>query len=241
MEIKSETRIILCEDREISYILTRKPVKNINLRIKSNGIVSVSSNDNISSKDIDDFIIKKRKYIISALDKFEEKRRLEETYYRKYVSGENYTLLGRSLRLIVEEKNEEGVFEDGVFVYLRVKDKSDFRHKKRIMTNWIREYQKEEFMKICRNIYKKFIKYDIVFPDIKIRYMTSRWGTCHTQKQVITLNSKLIEAPIYCIEYVVLHEFVHFIYPNHSKEFWNFVTMMMPDWKERKKKLEKLI
>lgn len=69
--------------------------------------------------------------------------------------------------------------------------------------------------------------------------MMSQWGACQPQKGAITLNSRLIEKPRNCIEYVVLHEFVHFIYPNHSRQFWNFVTMMMPDWKERKKELEK--
>ncbi|OYP38116.1 metal-dependent hydrolase [Lachnotalea glycerini] len=55
----------------------------------------------------------------------------------------------------------------------------------------------------------------------------------------MSLNSKLIEAPRNCIEYVVLHEFTHFIHPNHSKKFYDFVAMLMPDWKERKMELEK--
>ena len=241
MKVISEMRKILCEDRELFYILTRKPVKNINLRIKPDGKILVSANNSVSNQYIDSFVFKKRNYIISALDSFEEKRRLQETYNKRYVSGENYTLLGRNLRLKVEEANDECVFEDGVFVYLRVKDKENFRDKEKIMKKWLKEYQIDEFSKICDSVYEKFKKYEIVYPKIKIRYMTSRWGSCHTDKHIITLNSKLIEAPVYCIEYVVLHEFVHFIHPNHSKDFWNFVTMMMPDWKARKKRLEELL
>ena len=71
--------------------------------------------------------------------------------------------------------------------------------------------------------------------------MTSRWGSCQTVKGIITLNSKLIEKPLRCIEYVVLHEFAHFIHPNHSKEFYDFVASLMPDWKERKIELEKIV
>jgi len=66
------------------------------------------------------------------------------------------------------------------------------------------------------------------------------WGSCQPEKGVITLNSKLIAAPRNCIEYVVLHEFVHFIYSSHSKQFYEFVAMLMPDWKERKSELEKV-
>ena len=85
-----------------------------------------------------------------------------------------------------------------------------------------------------------FEKYGVAYPTLKIRYMTSRWGSCQPKKGIITLNSKLIEAPRNCIEYVILHELVHFIHPNHSRQFWDFVAMMMPDWKERKKELEKI-
>ncbi len=42
---------------------------------------------------------------------------------------------------------------------------------------------------------------------------------------------------IYCIEYVILHEIAHFLYPFHNKAFYNFVSIHMPDWQERKKKL----
>ena len=49
----------------------------------------------------------------------------------------------------------------------------------------------------------------------------------------------LIKKPKVAIEYVIFHELAHLIYPNHSKEFYNFLTLHMPDWKERKRKLEK--
>ena len=66
-------------------------------------------------------------------------------------------------------------------------------------------------------------------------------GSCQPKRGIITLNSQLIKVPRNCIEYVVLHEFAHYIHPNHSRQFWDFVTMMMPDWKERKKELDKSV
>lgn len=58
------------------------------------------------------------------------------------------------------------------------------------------------------------------------------------KKEAIILNKKLIEIDKECIEYVVLHELSHFINPNHSKNFYNLVTVFMPDWKKRKARLE---
>jgi len=156
------------------------------------------------------------------------------------VSGENYTLLGKNLRLKVEECDKEEVFSDGVFIYMRVKNKDNFRHKELMMLKWQKEYQAEVFKEICDSVYEIFKKYDVEYPKIRIRNMTSRWGSCQPQKGVITLNSKLIQASRDCIEYVVLHEFAHFIYPNHSRQFWDFVSMLMPDWKDKKKELESI-
>ena len=56
---------------------------------------------------------------------------------------------------------------------------------------------------------------------------------------IITLNQHLLEMPVSCIEYVVLHEFCHFLYPNHSKDFYAILSTLMPDWQQRKKLLDK--
>src|SRR5699024_9397669 len=94
------------------------------------------------------------------------------------------------------------------------------------------------YNEIANDVYKKYVKYCIDFPPIKIRKMKKRWGSCQPKTKIITINSQLIEAPRFCIEYVMMHEFCHFIHPNHSKDFYTLLQVMMPDWKERKKMLE---
>ena len=69
--------------------------------------------------------------------------------------------------------------------------------------------------------------------------MISRWGSCQPKRNILTFNYQLIEAPMFCIEYVVTHEFTHFLYPNHSKLFYQQLSMFMPDWKDRKEVLER--
>lgn len=235
-----EQRRVDCGNSVISYQLTRKKVKNVNLRIKQDGSVLVSANNRVPATFIDDFIRQKQEFILSALAKYKEKSELHPHIPKQYISGENYPLLGRNLRLKVEEALNESVCTDGVYIILKVKDKENFRHKEILMTKWLREYQTAIFQELILQTYEVFKKYDVPFPTLKIRTMKSRWGSCQPKKGIITLNSRLIEAPRNAIEYVVLHEYAHFIHPNHSKAFWNFVTMMMPDWKERKRALENL-
>lgn len=241
MRLNPEQRVVHCEDGDIPYLLTRKSVKNVNLRIKPEGEVLVSASNSVPTDFIDAFIEKKQRYIFSVLSRYEEKKKLFQAVPKRYVSGESYDLLGKSLRLKVEVNKEENVYTDGVYIFLKVKDKDDFHHKEIMMSKWLKQYQTSVFEKLLQEKYLLFEKYGVTYPTLKIRNMTSRWGSCQPKKGIITLNSKLIEAPRNCIEYVILHELVHFIHPNHSRQFWDFVAMMMPDWKERKEELEKRI
>lgn len=241
MRLNPGQRVVHCEDGDIPYLLTRKSVKNVNLRIKPEGEVLVSANNSVPTDFIDAFIEKKQRYIFSVLSRYEEKKKLFQAVPKRYVSGESYDLLGKSLRLKVEANKEENVYTDGVYIFLKVKDKADFRHKEIMMSKWLKQYQMTVFEELLQEKYLLFEKYGVTYPTLKIRNMTSRWGSCQPKKGIITLNSKLIEAPRNCIEYVILHELVHFIHPNHSRQFWDFVAMMMPDWKERKEELEKRI
>ncbi|MDR0919736.1 MAG: M48 family metallopeptidase [Oscillospiraceae bacterium] len=87
---------------------------------------------------------------------------------------------------------------------------------------------------IAEKTYPHFIKYGVPFPKLKFRDMTSRWGSCQPRRGIITLNKRLLEVPRECAEYVVIHEFAHFIHLNHSKQFYEFLGTLMPDWKERR-------
>ena len=97
---------------------------------------------------------------------------------------------------------------------------------------------KEVFSELIGEIYPIFQKYGVAPPVLRIRNMDTRWGSCLPGKGIITLNKRLLEAPRNCIEYVVMHEFCHFIHPNHSKQFYAFLSMLLPDWKERKQLLD---
>jgi len=73
---------------------------------------------------------------------------------------------------------------------------------------------------------------------VTIRKMKTRWGSCNYHKKSINLNLELIKKPLECVEYVIFHELTHLIYPNHSKDFYNYLLTYMSDWKRRKERLE---
>ena len=60
-----------------------------------------------------------------------------------------------------------------------------------------------------------------------------RQGICHPETNSITLNAELIHYPVEFIEYVVCHEFIHLLQPNHSPAFYDILKKVMPDYKRR--------
>lgn len=235
---KTQLRHVSCEGGSISYLLTRKPVKNINLRIRQDGSVLVSADSRVPVSYIDDLIRKKQSFILSALAQYEGKRAQQDISLR-YISGERFRLLGETLVLDVQEAKKECVYVEGAALAVRVRDAEDFRRKELLVAKWRKAYQTEIFGDFVDRVYRMLREdgVNVPYPEVKVRRMTSCWGSCRPDKGAITLNSRLIEMPERCIEYVVLHEFAHFIHPNHSKQFWELVGRYMPDWNVRRTQL----
>lgn len=84
--------------------------------------------------------------------------------------------------------------------------------------------------------YKKVFKRDDTL--LKFRKMKTRWGVCFTTENRITLTKATINIPLRLTEYIIIHEFCHFKYPNHSKKFYDYVKIYCPDYLERKKELK---
>lgn len=230
-------RTVFFGETEITYHLEQKSVKNLNLRIRKDGSIYVSANYLVPLEEVDKFVMSKGMYIISAVKHFEELAQYRPQS-KKYVSGETFYIQGRGLRLKVSKGTKDMIEADGVYIYLQVKNTDDVLKKQRIVTRFLDRQCRKVFGEVMIQIYPLFQKYGVTMPNLRIRNMDTRWGSCLAKKGIITLNKRLLEAPRNCIEYVVMHEFCHFIQPNHSKQFYNFLTMLMPDWRERKKILD---
>lgn len=230
-------RTIQIDGIPLHYSLERKNVKNLNLHVRKDGSVYVSANNAVPEEKIDEFLLSKGTFIRNAQNKF-----MEQEHYKplpkQYVSGETFYIQGRALRLKVSQSTKEKILSDGVYLHLEVKDPQNFTQKERLVKKYLDRQCKTVFGEIVDEMYPVFQKYGVTPPILRIRNMDTRWGSCLPGKGIITLNKRLLEAPRNCIEYVVMHEFCHFIHPNHSKHFYDFLSMLMPDWKERKRILD---
>ena len=100
---------------------------------------------------------------------------------------------------------------------------------------------RELILKMCKEAYPYYEAKGVLYPEIRFRRMVSRWGSCMPTKGVLTFNTNLMYAPKECAEYVVLHEFTHFLQANHSSEFYMELSKVCPDWKKRKNMLKGIV
>lgn len=224
---------ITLNGQDVYYELHYKKVKNINLRIRPDKSISVSANKFVSEKMITDFLLSKADFILGALKKYDELA-MHAPKPKQYISGEIYRLLGQDLPLQVIKGSKNTAHSDENSITLIVKNIEDFELRKKTFDKWLRSLCVEIVTLLCKEVYPSFQNLGVSYPQIKFRKMTSRWGSCHPIKQILTFNLSLIEMPLTCIEYVVVHEFTHFLQPNHSKAFYDKLSIFMPDWKERK-------
>lgn len=76
-------------------------------------------------------------------------------------------------------------------------------------------------------------------PDLSVRLMRTRWGSCNKAKQRISLAVELGRRDPELLEYVVVHELTHLIHPNHGPGFYSTMSTYLPDWKEKRRILNR--
>ena len=212
--------------------IVRKDVKNITLKVRPNGEAILTAPKAASDEHIKFIIEKRAKWIAQKRAFFASFK----TPQKEYVSGEDFKYLGRSYRLKVVQSKEERVKLQCGYLELFVKDRSDLERKRNLVYEWYHEKATLYFFNILQE-FNNIVKQDI--KSVKIRQMKTRWGSCNPYKSYINLNIELIKKPRACIEYVVFHELVHLLYPDHSKKFYDYLTLYMPDWQKRKEILER--
>ena len=225
----------------IEFSIARKNVKNINLNIKPNMKVEVSANERVPLNYIYDFVKKKGPWILKNVQKFKDVQPYERRE-REYVSGESFQYLGKQYRLRVRKTGErETVKYFRGFIYMYVQDPSCFKTKAKLMDEWYREKAHKIFQESLDRLYPLLRKYGVNKPTIDFRVMKARWGSALIDANTILLNFELIKAPKNAIDYVILHELIHFKYNDHSENFYNLLYSLMPDWEQRKAILDEEI
>lgn len=218
----------------ISYELTRKAVKNINLRVRRDGTAAVSAPKTVSAERIDRFVSDNAEKILTAQKQAEDLRRKEEAQLPDISGGGPVILLGEvyAIRFSADVRTPVMDPASRTLVFPKGGDPEAYYKK------WLVGYAKEVFTAVLQAVHPRFAPHGIPMPDLRVREMKSRWGSCIPDKRAVTLNLRLIRFPLSSIEYVVVHELCHFPEPNHSARFYRWMDRMFPSWREEKARLK---
>ena len=221
-------------NKTICYTLKESPNrKTLSISVNQSGVTVVSP-PNIQLKKIEDALYKKGPWIIKQLSDFQEMH--ERVKLKSFISGEKLPYLGRHYRLKVQKT-------DRTIPSLRF-------HQGRFCGEVHHSCREEEYRNLLRPHYIQWVKRkgdaftkDRVKPftiklqkapkNIVIKEQEQRWGSCTPEGRLL-LNWRIFLAPASIVDYVIAHELAHLVHLNHSKEYWDTVRMLLPDYEDRK-------
>ena len=216
--------------------IVRKNIKNVHLKVHRDLRVVVSVPVIAEYSWIESFVYDKHDWVGKQLDKYRKSSGYNNLSDLK--SGSSTQFLGKDLRVYLVAADQERIVLEEKSVTIYLNDISDKEKENRLFACWWRSQAEIVYDQLVNQFMPIFIRHGIKKPQVVIRKMKTLWGSCSKYLNKITLNEYLLKADMRCIEYVVFHELTHLIYSAHNKDFYDFLTIYMPDWKERKKRLD---
>lgn len=211
----------------IEVLIERKDIKNLHLAVyPPYGMVRVAVPEHITDDNVRLAVISKLNWIKKQKSNFKEQPRQSK---REMLSGETHYFFGKRYRLeIIKEspKNKLEISNNKIFLYL--KNELNQEKKELLINKWYREELKKH-LTILIEKWEAII--GIKVNSWGIRKMKTKWGSCNIEKKHILINSELAKKPFECIEYIVVHEMVHFLERHHNDNFKFYMDKFFHNWK----------
>jgi len=218
----------------------RKSSRRRSLEISISGTldVEVRAPSFMPYGEICDFIHQKSRWILARLRETEENNAF--IAQKEYKQGQEFLFMGKKYPLNINQGSvrKPQIHFTGqswlVVIPLNMSQKYDYVVKSTLI-HWYKRQARELFG--SRVFY--FARLMGLEPlRVCVKSQKSLWGSCGLQKKSINLNWKLILTPLNVLDYVIVHELSHFVFPNHSKRFWKKVAKFIPDYKDRQRWLK---
>jgi predicted metal-dependent hydrolase len=228
---------IKLKNQKYEFKIIRSNRKTIGIIVNADQELLVRSPKRTPIRKIKSLLTKKEDWILKKLAKMAEIK--DPPKAKEFINGETLLYLGREykLKLIAGSDLNElkvNLEQDRIKVYFPAELENDNEKRKAAvrdqLISWFRSQANLKINELI-NDYKKHL--DVEPNNVVIKKQRKRWGSC-SSKQNLNFNWKIIMAPLEIIEYLVVHELVHLIHPNHSKDYWQTVAEIIPDYNEKK-------
>ncbi len=216
---------------DLDYTLVRSSRRTLALQIKNGGQLVVRAPHRTPLREIEDWIYKKRAWIL----RHQQRAKTKET--PEFLEGERHPYLGQNYPLCLKKgAKTKGNLENGeIILTLRGTPTPD--KIERALRVWYRAEAKAIFEDRLDKHFAAFEARGHKRPSISLRWMKGRWGSMST-KGKMSLNTQLVKKDIELVDYVIVHELCHMEHMNHGKGFYKLMDQMMPGWKVLRKGLK---
>lgn len=212
---------------DIQYTLKRSQRKTASIYVERDGQITLIAPAELSDQQIEKVLEDKRRWIYKNLAEWHDLNaaRIE----RQFVNGEGFLYLGRSYRLkLVPRQEEPLLLKDGYFSL-----RADLRPPAKAATAFRDFYRDKGLVRINERVTYFQARMDVEPKSVKILDLQHRWASW-TPGGNLNFHWKCMMAPATILDYIVVHELAHLVYPDHSANFWNEVDKLLPDSSERK-------
>ncbi len=197
------------------------------LVVKPDGTLRVTCNRGLGQKEILRFLEGSKDFIAKNISRHEAERAKHPP--KEFISGEEFMFLGRVLPLEVvwgwQSRIRVEALENSLEIRAPLSSQTADRAKAmRLFFRKQAQLHLEEEVAACARSMALYPK------KLSIRGQVTRWGSC-SSTGMVSLNWKLMAAPVDVIRYVVVHELAHLRHPNHSSDFWELVERHHPGHK----------
>jgi predicted metal-dependent hydrolase len=229
----------------IEYEIRFASRSTLEISVHPDGRVEVVAPEATSETTIEDRVRARGRWIRRQQRFFEQFR--PRTTLRQYVNGETHLYLGRQYRLRVAPVETAAGRRSPPTIKLRA-GRIEIRSAEAlssariaaVLEDWYRARARVKFSERLGHVFLPFERRGHAVPPIRVQRLMQRWGSLGPSGLML-LNTRLIQAPPPCIDYVITHELCHLEHRDHSRSFYSLLERLVPDWRARKARLERLL
>lgn len=224
-------------EHEIDVSLVRRARKTLEIAVEPDATVSVAAPIDASIETIEHKVRKRAAWIRRQQRYFMQF--LPRTPDRQFIAGETFRYLGRHYRLKIVPHVQAAVKLKGGHLVVQTHRPLNAEVTKELVERWYRERATARFVERLEVNLLRFAEPEAFRPvGLIVRMLDQRWGSISRASRLM-LNTRLIEAPVDAIDYVITHELCHIAEAHHGPKFIALLDQVLPDWRRRKEKLER--
>ncbi|MCK1702603.1 M48 family metallopeptidase [Bradyrhizobium sp. 146] len=212
---------------DVSVDVVFKDIKNVHLSVHPpTGRVRIAAPARMKIEAVRVFAISKLGWIKKQQSKLQAQERESP---REYLERESHYLWGnRYLLRVIEGERPSGAISSHRTLVLTVPQGAAADKRRQVLEAWYRAEMKATLEALVAKWEKRLaVRVERAF----VQKMKTKWGSSSPRLHYIRLNLELAKKPPACLDYVVLHEMLHFIVPNHSERFVALLDHHLPQWR----------